>query len=210
MADYIYSLSVDFGGNVATSALVDEVNADVTITQDTNGITTLGDVVTISFPLALTAPEITALDAVVAAHPGVCKEGIVFGRTFSDVLTYGSTANNLQNAFLSNGANSAPSNQSAPIAEQAGEVIFVSISSNGDSSYWIDVVVDAFDGQPGTYSGGTVIASIHKAAGLLDYSEDISATPGLFTAGQRISTYLRKDGGGGSKPLVRLFLDYTN
>lgn len=210
MADYIYSLSIDFGGTIAVSTLVDEVNVDPTITQPTTGISTIGDVVTISFAVALTAGEITALDAVVAAHIAICKSGIVFGRSFADFFEYGSSSNNLQNSFLNNAANSAPSNQSAPIAQRDGEVIFAWISSNGTNSYWIDIVTNAFDTGSGTYSGGTLIGSIYKPDGVSNLSVDLSSLNVAFLQNDLISTYLRKDGGGGSKPLVRLFLDYNN
>jgi hypothetical protein len=210
MVDYVYSLSSDFGGEIASSAFFDEIIADIGVTQNPESINVIGDVVTITFALALSGAEQTALDNLVAVHPAVCKSGIVFGSTFSDILTFGSNANNLQNAFLLNGANSASSDSSAPLAESNGQVVFASLSSAGTANYFIDIVINAFSGQSGTYSGGTVIGSIEKTEGGLDQSFNLALTPFPFTKGDRISAYLRKGTGGGAKPLIRLFLEYTN
>lgn len=209
MADETYSLAIDFGGEIAASSLFDEITVDPGVSEDPTCIVVDGDVVTISFAVALSAPQKTALDAVVASHDGTkCKKGLSFSDTFSEVLTYGETANNIQDKFLLGADNQAPSNQSAPVAEKNGEVVHISVSSNGDKSWRVDVVVDAFDGLPGTYSGGTVIGSFFKPAGVLDHREDVTGFN--FSEGQRIAAYLRKDSGGGAKPNVRLFISYAD
>ena len=110
MAIYTYSLSTNFAGDIATSTLWDEIAANATIISDPIRIDVIGDVVSIEFSVTLTAPQITALNTTVANHSKICKSGLVFGKTFSDVVSFGSTSNNVQNTFLNNADNGAASN----------------------------------------------------------------------------------------------------
>lgn len=208
MADEIYSLSSDFLGTIVVSRLFKEITEDSGVSVDPIGICVDNDSVIITFPTALSAAQKTALDSVVAAHVATCPTGISFSDLFSEVLTYGETANNIQDKFLLGADNQAPSNHSAPVAEGNGRVVHISISSNGDKSWYVDVVTGAFDGLGGTYSGGTVIGSFFKPEGVLDYRADTSPGTFLFNEGDRIAAYIRKGSGGGAKPNVRLFVNY--
>lgn len=65
-----YSVIGDFGGGpVLVSVFRQEIIADPTIAQTPNCIFIDGDVVDVDFTTPLTAPQTTALDAIVAAHP---------------------------------------------------------------------------------------------------------------------------------------------
>jgi len=67
-----YSVTTDFGGGpVNIDVLRREIIADATITQTPNYIIIEGDVVDMDFTTPLSAGEITALDAIVAAHPSI-------------------------------------------------------------------------------------------------------------------------------------------
>lgn len=66
-----YSIASDTAsGVVSPDALTQEIDDDATITTALDRIDTAGDVLDIHFVSALSAGEITALDAVVAAHAG--------------------------------------------------------------------------------------------------------------------------------------------
>jgi len=209
MAIYTYSLSTNFAGDIATSTLWDEIAANATIISDPIRIDVIGDVVSIEFSVTLTAPQIAALNTAVANHSKICKSGLVFGKTFSDVVSFGSTSNNVQNTFLNNADNGAASNASAPIALSPGRIVFVSISSDGNASYYIDLVRNAVSGGAGTYSGGTVIGSVLKPLNVKDATFDLYLSSFNFFLNDRISAYIRAVSGGGAKPLVRCFLDYS-
>lgn len=70
----IYSIAVDtLNGAADLTTLLIEIQADAGITTalDSNHIEATGDVLSVFFVTALSAGELTALDAVVAAHTGV-------------------------------------------------------------------------------------------------------------------------------------------
>jgi len=68
---YTFSISADFPNQkVDSDSLTSEVNADGGITTALDCINTSGDDCDIWFVDALAAPEVTALNAVVAAHQG--------------------------------------------------------------------------------------------------------------------------------------------
>ena len=68
---YTYSISGDFPNQkVDSDRLTKEIDADVTITTALDYINTEGDDCDIWFVDALSAPEVTALDTVVANHSG--------------------------------------------------------------------------------------------------------------------------------------------
>ena len=68
---YTYSISGDFPNQkVDSDRLTKEIDGDATITTALDYINTAGDVCDIWFVAALSAPEITALDTVVANHSG--------------------------------------------------------------------------------------------------------------------------------------------
>ena len=72
---YTYSISIDFpNGTVAPDVLTDEINASSISTGVLQGITLRTpdtDTCYIQFDVALSAPDVTTLDGVVAAHQGV-------------------------------------------------------------------------------------------------------------------------------------------
>ena len=209
MTIYTYSLSTDFAGDIAISKLYDEIVANATVSQDPINVYVIGDVVSIEFTGRLTAPQLVGLNTAVCTHSKVCKSGIVFGKSFSDVISFGSTSNNSQNTFLNNADNGAASNASAPIALSNGKVVYISVSSDGLNSYYLDIVRNAVTGGGGTYSGGVLIGSVLKPLNLKDASFDLSLSPFSFFLNNRISCYIRAVSGGGAKPLIRCFLDYT-
>lgn len=64
-----YSIATETAsGSVLTTLLTQEIEDDATITTDLDYINTAGDVLDIYFASTLSGPEVTALDAVVAAH----------------------------------------------------------------------------------------------------------------------------------------------
>lgn len=65
---YSYKISSDFGGSVHISQLQAEVDADVTITTACSHVNTDNDDVDVWFVSSISGAEVTALDAVVAAH----------------------------------------------------------------------------------------------------------------------------------------------
>ncbi len=64
----VYSKSVDFPNGLTAGQLASEINEDSSITTTLLRIDGDGDVVIIIFQSTISAPEKTALDAVVAAH----------------------------------------------------------------------------------------------------------------------------------------------
>ena len=72
MATETYSIATDFGGNFSQAQFHCEVEMDATLgPKFDDEVRVEGDVVTIEFTSALTAPEKVILDALVAAHvPG--------------------------------------------------------------------------------------------------------------------------------------------
>lgn len=132
------------------------------------------------------------------------------GGNGNDTFTFGDTSNNLQNKFLTSGENGVSSNLSAPLTLYDGHIEILSISSDGLDEWTLDIVLDAFDGGAGTYSGGTLLGSVIKPAGQTDVIIDTSALSFDFLQGQRVGTYARKAPGqsGAAKPLVRLYLRY--
>ncbi len=72
MADYTYSIQNDFPNQlVDAGALTAEIEASTTIVQTLSGIGISGDVVTVTFVLALGDPtETDELDTIVGAHQG--------------------------------------------------------------------------------------------------------------------------------------------
>ena len=211
MADYIYSRSTNFPFGITCSVLIGAINSNATInaTATCTKIFLHGDAVMITFDVILTAPQITALNAIIAAHAQACKIGLFFSDRLAETLDYGDTSNNALNKFLSNSANFSPSNQSAPLTEGNGEIIYVVVSSNNNNGYHVDIVTGAYDGLPGTYSGGTLIGTVTKPPGVLDYEVNISPGAIVFSKNKRLSCYIRDSGNGGAaKPLIRLFLNY--
>ena len=88
-----YAISTETAnGAVNGTALKDEIEADAGITTALDYINTAGDVLDIYFVAALGAGEITALDAVVAAHQGVATvTGFQFWEANSAVTTTAQT-----------------------------------------------------------------------------------------------------------------------
>lgn len=70
MTSYTYSLSIDFttSNNIGLIRFINDVRNNVTISQSLASIEISGDNVIITFTNALTVPEKSALDAVVANH----------------------------------------------------------------------------------------------------------------------------------------------
>lgn len=92
MGDYIYSLSSDFGGNLAAGQLSREIMADVTIVTTLVTIRTKGDVVTVSFVSAISGAEETALDNLVAAHvPIVISKELLFSLSIPENIVESTT-----------------------------------------------------------------------------------------------------------------------
>lgn len=71
MATYTYSLSSDFGGNLKSRQLHDEIVAEGSISPILSGILTNDDVVDIVFNSSLSAGEQTTLNGLVSAHSPV-------------------------------------------------------------------------------------------------------------------------------------------
>ena len=65
---YTYSLSSDFGGNLLTHQLFQDIEANPSITKSLVSIDTYGDVVTIIFSEELTSEEVTALNSVISSY----------------------------------------------------------------------------------------------------------------------------------------------
>ena len=92
---YTYSLSTDFGGNLLSHQLFQDIEATTSITKSLVSIDTYGDVVTIIFSEELTSEEVTALNSVVSSYTytdiELCKvESITpkyseIGTMFSDI-----------------------------------------------------------------------------------------------------------------------------
>jgi hypothetical protein len=71
---YNRSLSGDFGGNIVVDRLQQSIINDGIITKTLTGISVYEDDVDITFAIALTTPEETQLDVLIAAHDGVSAE----------------------------------------------------------------------------------------------------------------------------------------
>jgi hypothetical protein len=73
VANYIYDLTSFPNAQADPARLTDEIEADATIVtalEDQIGITVTAADCTIPFVAQLSGPEVTALDALIAAHPG--------------------------------------------------------------------------------------------------------------------------------------------
>ena len=91
---YTYSISNDFPNQkVDTDRLIKEIADDVTITTSLDCINTDGDVCDIWFADVLSAPEVTALDTVVANHSGdpIIYTTDVYGESLPILLTNSTT-----------------------------------------------------------------------------------------------------------------------
>lgn len=64
----VYSKSTDFGGQLNTSQLQDEINADAGITTTLSYIETVDDTVNVVFASTISAGEKTTLDGLVSTH----------------------------------------------------------------------------------------------------------------------------------------------
>jgi len=74
VASYNYSVSGDFPNSIVDNdRLWDEIIAEIAITATLESIVTIGDTCTITFDVALSGAEETALDNVVANHSGEPK-----------------------------------------------------------------------------------------------------------------------------------------
>lgn len=65
---YTKSLTSDFSGNLHTTQLMTEINADPNIAPQCICVTNLSDTVNIIFDSSLTAPQQTTLDTLISSH----------------------------------------------------------------------------------------------------------------------------------------------
>lgn len=70
MVDNTYSLAANFSAHIINLDTFQRSITQSTIAQVLSGLQVNGDVVTVSFPLALSAGDKTTLDGIVAAHTG--------------------------------------------------------------------------------------------------------------------------------------------
>ena len=210
MSIEIYSIASDFSGEVIANILIEEIIEDSGVGEDPIGIHIVGDVVTITFSSALTAPQKVALDLVITAHPASVAPVVSFSDSISEVFNFGSDNSKVKNKFLAGDVDDIASNKSAPLAKEDGQVSHISLTSSDTKSWYIDVVSGAVDGGSGTYSGGSLLGSILKPPGVKDLSADIPPGTINFSKGQRISAYLRKVSGDSKRPFVRIFVSYDS
>lgn len=74
MSYYTYSLVNDFGGNLNSSQLHQEIADSISISQNILRVDTIGDVVKIVFEDALSAGEQTILSSLVSTHVAIVED----------------------------------------------------------------------------------------------------------------------------------------
>lgn len=100
---YTYSKASDFGGSIIPHRLEQEINDDVGIAPVVSYISTSGDVVDIVFPSTLSGAEITALNAVIAAHDSTPDPIVVIatsGSTNNTTTTINTTQTTNRTVFI--------------------------------------------------------------------------------------------------------------
>ena len=105
MTSEIYSVSGDFPNQVVQQAVLNEEIEQSTIFTLLIGLNVVGDVVTITFDSALSGPEMTTLDSIVANHQGIYDD---LPEITQNILTenidgIGSTGITIEGVLIDNG-----------------------------------------------------------------------------------------------------------
>ena len=137
MTEYIKSITGDFGGNVLTSQLQQEIETNATIQAALLRIDTSDDVVTIVFDTPLASEEVTELNSLIAAHtPSIVSSHVLLSSLIPRANQYKNIAFSRVSSFIYEGRQA---------TKAISQVAVVAYMTDGITNYTLRMI-DKADG----------------------------------------------------------------